>query len=254
MGSVTGVCKMCGQLSKLVRSHIIPRSFYKLIKGSGNYAVVFNANKPFKSAGEFFQSGPYDDSILCLDCERKFADFDNYGWQILGSPPLTDPVHDDVGKPYAYRIPCDTDKIRRFLLSVLWRASVSSLECFSRVKLGPRAEVIKTRIFSPAPLLPNEFPITAARLQMDALGKYRDILFEPLKGRIHGLISHVLYLPPNLKFVVATGRGTLPHVFNPLLMTDPSYFYLLDNPKSVMIEPAFLRSIIGKMRSASSGR
>ena len=109
----------------------------ELIKGSGKYTVVFNANKPVESAGTFLQAGPYDDSILCLDCERTFNDFDNYGWQILGSPSLSNPVHDETGRSYAYRISCDTDKIRRFLLSVLWRASVSSLACFSKVNSVP---------------------------------------------------------------------------------------------------------------------
>jgi hypothetical protein len=248
MAVVTGICKKCGQAKRLAKSHIIPQSFCEIIKGSGKYTVVVNANKPFKSAGKFLQSGPYDDSILCLGCEGDFSDFDSYGWQILGPPSLSDPVLDEIGKTYAYRISCNTDKIRRFLLSVLWRASVSSLECFSRVKLGPRSDIIKARIFDPRPLQPDEFPITAARLQMDALGKYQDLIFEPLKGRIHGLISHVLYLPPDLKFVIATGRGSLPDIFRPLLMTDPSFFYLLDNPKGLMIEPAFLRGIIGKLR------
>jgi hypothetical protein len=127
MGSAIGVCKMCDQLKSLVKAHIIARSFFETIRGSGKYSVLVNANKPIKAAGTFFRAGPHDDSILCEECERLFSEFDNYGWQILGTPSLNDPVYDN-GKPYSYKIACDTDKLRRFLLSVLWRASASKLQ------------------------------------------------------------------------------------------------------------------------------
>jgi hypothetical protein len=241
---------MCSQLKRLVKSHIIPRRFFELIRGSGNYSVLVNADKPLKEAGTFLQAGPYDDSMLCQDCERKFSDFDNYGWQILGEPLLNEGVYDN-GVLYAYKIACDTDKVRRFLLSVLWRASVSSLACYSRVNLGSRGDTIKSRIFDPTPLTGNEFPITAMRLPMEALGKYKDMLFQPLRERIYGLISHILYLPPNLKFVIATGRGNFPTVFRKFLITDPNFLYLLDHPEELMVERKFVPAMIEKMRGAN---
>jgi hypothetical protein len=250
MSSAVGVCRLCGQLKKLVRSHIIPKSFFEQIKACGKYSVLINANKPIRAAGTFLQAGPYDGSIPCEDCERRFSDFDSYGWQILGTLALNDPVYDD-GRPFAYKIACDTVKLRKFVLSVLWRASVSELKCYSRVQLGSRADIVKTRMFDASPLAPNEFPTTAMRLDLAGLDKYQDMLFQPLQSRIYGLISHTLYLRPDLKFIIATGGGDFPSIFRPFLITDPSFFYLLDCPKGLMLEQKFVPAMIEKMRRAS---
>lgn len=89
-----------------------------------------------KAAGTFHQASVYDSEILCEECEKKFSEFDRYGWEILGPmavdrPPPGLNLGNDV-----YKIDCDTDKLRRFILSVLWRASVSKSSFLFRRKSG----------------------------------------------------------------------------------------------------------------------
>jgi hypothetical protein len=72
-------------VDRLIKAHAIPRKFFAGIRGTGNYSVLIDANKPLKAAGTYYQAGAYDNEILCEDCEKKFSDFDNYGWQILGN-------------------------------------------------------------------------------------------------------------------------------------------------------------------------
>lgn len=242
---------MCGQTKRLINAHAILRRFFEVIRDTGKYSVMINANKPLKSAGKFYQAGVYDSEILCEDCERKFSDFDNYGWQILGNLSLTNSV-DDIDGTFAYRVDCDTDKIRRFLLSVLWRASVSRLEFYSRVTLGPYEARIKNRLFDSSPLRADEFQTTAMRLDIDALKRFRGTMFQPLKERQYGLITHVLYLPPDLKFNIVTGRGNFPPIFRPVLITESDHFHLFECPKKLMPERDYDPAMIGKMFRAET--
>jgi hypothetical protein len=238
---------MCDQTKRLIKAHIISRKFYEQIRGRDKYAVMVNANKSVKEAGTFYQAGIFDREILCEECERKFSALDDYGWQILGNTSLTNPLDDDDGT-FAYKIDCDTDKIRRFLLSVLWRASVSGHEFYSRVRLGPYEGAIKNRLFDGSPLRADDFPTTAMRSDTDALRRFRGMLFQPLRERYYGLITHVLYLPPDLKFNIVTGRGNFPPIFRSLLITEPDHFHVFEVPKELMPERDFGPAMIRKMR------
>ena len=73
---VIGLCRLCDQIKELVKAHAIPRKWFEGIRGTGNFSVMINANKPVKKAGKFYQAGVYDSEILCADCEAKFSGFD----------------------------------------------------------------------------------------------------------------------------------------------------------------------------------
>ena len=152
-----GTCRFCNLIKPLIKAHIIPRSFFLKYKGDPAkgqkpYAVLVDSKKPIKESGEFKQAGIYDSNILCESCEKKFGEFDRYGWEIL--EPITVDTPPSQYNGSVYKIDCDTDKIRRFILSVLWRASVSKIQFYKDVDLGPYERVVKDRIFDPASLLP----------------------------------------------------------------------------------------------------
>lgn len=120
-----------------------------------------------KVAGTFHQAGVYDSEILFEECEKKFSEFDRYGWEILGpmavdGPPPGLNLGNDV-----FKIDRDTDKLRRFILSVLWRASVSKNPFYLRksgsVRKYNKSEVIRS--FDPRPLSKYEFQTVAMILQ-----------------------------------------------------------------------------------------
>lgn len=105
-------------------------------------SVLANANKPIKSAATYHQSGVYDAEILCEECERRFSEFDRYGWETLGPMALDRPPAESK-IDHLYKIDCDTDKLRRFILSVLWRASVSKSPFYTAIKLGPYEDLLR---------------------------------------------------------------------------------------------------------------
>jgi hypothetical protein len=237
---------MCNQFKELVKAHSIPRKFFESIRGTGNYSVLINANKPLKQAATYCQAGAHDHTILCEDCERKFSGLDTYGWQILGKPDLSQPWHGQDGTLLGHKIACDTDKIRRFILSVLWRASVSGIPFYENVDLGPYESKVNTRIFDATPLRPDEFPMVAVRVDTRALGAFSGVLFEPFRRRNH----HVLFLPGGLRFMVITGQGSFPGIFQSHLINDPKQFRLVYCPKEFMIERDYVPTMIAKLRKA----
>jgi hypothetical protein len=246
---------MCNQTRKLIKAHIIPRKFFEGIRGTGKYSVMVDANKPLKQARTFHQAGGYDSAILCEDCEKKFSDLDHHGWQILGKPSLTNPLYDDLEESlYGYKIDCDTDKIRRFILAVVWRATVSRNPFYSEVDLGPYESILRARLFDPAPLRAHEFPTVAMRLDTEALGIYGGSLFQPFKKNTRSSVSHVLYLTVGLKFVIITGRGSFPSFFQPYLINAPNSFLLVRCPKKkeFMPERDYVPAMIAKTRRAEA--
>ena len=186
---------MCGETKPLVKAHIISKKFFESLKQDKPYGVLVDSNKPIKSAGKFRQAGVYDNEILCECCEKKFSEFDRYGWEILGPITLDRPP---AGRDLdVYKIDCETDNLRRFILSVLWRASVSKNPFYSAVKLGPYETPIRERIINSDTLLPEEFPTLAMILETGALGKYDSVLFPPSHGRMqNGTIIHTLFPAP----------------------------------------------------------
>jgi hypothetical protein len=82
------------------------------------------------------------------------------------------------------------------------------------------------------------------RLDPAAYGKYRDMLFQPFLARIHGLLTHTLYLPPDLKFLVVTGGGNFPSQFLSLTFSQPDHFYLMECPEELTVERDFLSALI----------
>jgi hypothetical protein len=83
------------------------------------------------------------------------TELDEYGWEILGKPLKGQIIADPVtGVELAIEVSgVDTDKLRRFILSVLWRSSVSILDVYSNVSLDTKFQKgVQARIFDPKPL------------------------------------------------------------------------------------------------------
>ena len=129
-------CRLCGQDKKLVRAHVIPESFFRVLRSGGeNPRLISNAANAFPQRAPI---GVYDQGILCEECERKFGHVDDYGARVL----LTrfyelfhSVVHLDKTVALQAR-DVDQELLLRFFIATLWRASVSTHPFYSRVELG----------------------------------------------------------------------------------------------------------------------
>jgi len=78
-------CKYCEKEKSLVKSHIIPRSFFEI--------KDFNRKAPKKSLSLLSDSGKinpmkhpigiYDIHLFCKECENKFMKYDDYAFKLL---------------------------------------------------------------------------------------------------------------------------------------------------------------------------
>jgi len=74
-------CRLCEKEGKLVKAHVIPEAFFRVLREDGNSPQLLTSTPdhlPKRSP-----IGVYDESILCEVCESKFDRFDDYGIQTL---------------------------------------------------------------------------------------------------------------------------------------------------------------------------
>lgn len=158
-------CKFCGTDKPLVKSHIIPRSFYEI--------RAFKQKAPKKalsllSDAEAFRPkrrsiGIYDPQLFCKDCEDKFMTYDDYACKLLIERREQRKVLKDqdevLGEFYdSY----DYNKTKLFFMSVLLRAGLSEDPFFEHVKLGPYADTLKESIESGNARSPHDFAVFLA--------------------------------------------------------------------------------------------
>ena len=232
MGRVRNkACKLHKQpTNDFVKAHAIPRSFFHEFRGSDPNSVLVNVSGKGKLARRI-QAGVWDDEILCRHCESRFSDLDTCGWEILGNPDLSQPFLDRDFQLVGYAVSCDTDKLRRFVLSVLWRASVSKIPFYQHLRLGIHEKSVINRVFDATPLLPDEYPITVFFLEKHFLGKDLHMIFPPLTDNLSsGGLMCSLYLP-RLKIITTIGNASCLGRSDLFLVQKPDQFFMPFLPK-----------------------
>ena len=122
-----GFCKFCGEERELINSHIIPKCFYqfKELDLGGMHTVIPPEKRIDKSPHR--QNG-FKEPLMCAECDNAMGKLDGYANMILFKVvPNSKSQPADVGKVYLVQPKdFDYDKLRKFLISLVWRASVSS--------------------------------------------------------------------------------------------------------------------------------
>ena len=140
-----GKCKLCRQTKPLIKkSHIISEFFYK---EAGLYDEHHQFGVHFFKEGNYQRSskrnlGEYESYILCQDCEKKFSEQESYARATLFSTNSV-PVRkasqisysSNDGLTTAHIKNINYQRFKLFLLSLLWRASISSRPFFNELSL-----------------------------------------------------------------------------------------------------------------------
>lgn len=145
------LCNLCQLDKKLVNAHILPKWSVKELRGNKNFLVEFD-----RVAGpKRVQTNAYDPNILCKECDSEVVGkYDTYASRFFKEARIENLVFigkSDEGVPqYIAEVTnhYDYDKLAIFLLSVLWRASISDLPEFENIKLGKYEEVVRSFILS----------------------------------------------------------------------------------------------------------
>jgi hypothetical protein len=233
------ICRFCDKdKPKLAKAHIIPRSFFKGVRGKGNYSVEMRVSK--KAVKEKYQqAGNYDTGILCEECERKFAKYDAHGHSVFTKVFEEAKIYrDPAGMECGYLLPdVDFPLLKLFLLGVLWRASVSSLDFFSNVDLGERHEATIKSLISEGTIKGADQYQFFCSHQRDA--QYRKVILPPWKRRMDGINYIQLYLP-DIQIVVKVDQRKLPEIFVPIVIKPDAPNYLVFFPFKGSTEADYL--------------
>lgn len=147
-------CKLCKQEKKLIkRSHIIPNFMFDGIYDE-KHQLLSAFLDPVKKE-KLLNTSHYDKDILCLECDRDIiGKYETYASKALYGGKLKEYEQPKRIKRIAKDGYISIDvtnisykKFKLFLLSILWRASVSKQSFFKRVRLGPHEEVIRRMIY-----------------------------------------------------------------------------------------------------------
>jgi hypothetical protein len=200
-----GICRYCGQHRTLIRAHVIPESFFRKERSdAGTLLIVNGQDYPKRSP-----IGVYDTRLLCADCEMKFGDLDDYAARVLLNDfdAMFEPVL-DLGAPVAYVASgVDQDRLMRFFVSLLWRASASWLPFFARVDLGRYAAEARAAVEDRAAPVSSAFGVVLSRWPpAEEIGLGGHGVMDPFAERWDGVNAYRMSLGQMVGYVKVDRR------------------------------------------------
>src|SRR5450432_1749432 len=137
--------------TKLVKAHIVPAGFGRLIR-SGQGPLLKLATDRVAEAVP--QLGDYDTNILCETCDNILGKDDEYALTVCKTFKAKS---EKENGDYFELEGIDCERFSKFVLSVIWRASISTRGAFCAVRsLGPYNKIAREIIFGIRPI--EDFP------------------------------------------------------------------------------------------------
>lgn len=240
-----GVCKFCGGEKELIKAHIIPRNFYINYKQDKYRSVDLNTGK-----WEQRQCGAYDKNILCSDCDNGvFKKFDDEGYRIL-----LQECKNHTEKNYNNSILYHFKKndfnyllLRKFFISILWRASISNIEEFKFVNLGKYEELAKQILLGNSN---NENLFNVIIFKSPNNKKFNKIV-SIQKGRFYSATTYTIFMASFNIVVIINASGlplTVKNIFNQLFLSE-NELYILETEEIYEDKMQYFYKIIKKGKS-----
>ena len=142
-----------------------------------------------KKLKPFIQIGVFDKNILCSECDNeKLGSLEKYAQKVLFGKNLNKeetPICKNykVGEyEFSECKNVDYGKFKLFLLSILWRSSITDRPTFNSVELGPHSDKLKDMILNSNPGEELEYPITITSF-IRADYHYKDLILTPRRMR-----------------------------------------------------------------------
>lgn len=165
------ICKLCLQDKQLIKaSHIIPDFMYQDLYDDKHKLILFNPHEIIKGKGYIKKpsTGEYEGGLLCKTCDNELLGgiYENYVSKVMYADEISEDVRVQItrcknehGVEYSNFTNLDYTKYKLFLLSILWRAHISSRPSFNQINLGPHADIIRKMIYENNPGKPEEYVI-----------------------------------------------------------------------------------------------
>lgn len=200
-------CKLCQQERKLIKAHILPKFLYEKMKDEKNsFLSVAYDIKNFKNHKvKKVQMEDYDPNILCSDCDNRIfgTNYENYAKIMFYgakfpteiNPECTNYKNPNDGAEYSICKNFDYKKTKNFLLSLLWRASITNRSFFEDVDLGNKHnERLRKILYENLETNEDEYPIIISSF-IRTNNKFDNLIFKPYKSKNKdGLISYIFMI------------------------------------------------------------
>lgn len=161
------LCKLCNTEKELIkRSHIIPDFLYHGLFNETHFIATIEL-EDFKNRKRI-PTGVYDKHLLCRDCDNRIIGrFESYARNVLlgckgniETQPIIEQRINQLNRKYLHVKNINYSKFKLFLLSILWRASISEQNFFKSIKLSVEHETaIGKMILDNNPKSVNDYPI-----------------------------------------------------------------------------------------------
>ncbi|MBI4946221.1 MAG: hypothetical protein HY840_07450 [Bacteroidetes bacterium] len=174
------------------KSHIIPEFMYQDLFDNKHKIYVFSPYAKLQGQERIKRpsSGEYENGLLCADCDNKllgsYEDYASkaiYGGELPANEcPTCENYENQHGVKFTGCKNISYKKFKIFLLSVLWRSSISSRPLFSEISLGPHEEIIRKMIYEGNPGEASDYPIFFMTFVNDK-SMSKDIIAQPQRRR-----------------------------------------------------------------------
>ena len=200
--------------TELVRAHVIPRGFARDL-GSDGSNISMSIDKT-RIANP--QQGEFDEHILCAECDGRFGRLDNYA--ITVTREFSD-EHLPIGERQ-FEVPnSDSGEFLRFVLALLWRASVSSRPIFNSIALGKYEDIARDVAFGRRGI--SDFPqfsviLTRPRSEYD-IDPTGFFTYPKRSAFERGLVSYHFAIG-GFRIIAVVDSRPLPPELTPYLLTE----------------------------------
>lgn len=196
-----GLCKLCQNEDTLCqKSHIIPKKIWDYVKGEEKNAWIFTKeNKPSQT-----QNGLHEPNILCNCCEQIIGSYEKYGQELIKK--LENNQYDSniiMKDKIKYFQINDYDYInfKLFLLSILFKISISNQDFYSNLSLGKWENKLRSSILSNNPGEKYDFATCIRRFE----GKEAYLITNPVRSR-YGSINYCEYRLANYFVIIKVDK------------------------------------------------
>lgn len=195
-----------------------------------------------KTKKDFKQAGISDRTIVCQACESRFSKYDDHGYRVFTNVFRQKKVYSDhQGNRCAYLLPrVDYHRLKLFVLSLLWRASVSQHLFFRRVTLGPHQETIRSMIDADDAGGVDDYSFACIHHLNQ---RYENIILPPVTTRIATLRCVRFYLP-NITIIVKTDKRPFTEPFRTIMIAPKPPHYLAFMPYQGSLEHKYLAKTV----------
>ena len=207
-----GICKLCRKEKKLIEAHIIPKFMYKKMKDENHsfYDITYNLDTK-ETKSKKTQKEDYDKNILCSDCDNGIIGgiYENYAKEALYgenlnpeiAPKCENFMNPNDGTEYSICKNIDYTKMKLFLLSLLWRASISARPTFNQVSIGIKhEEIIRKMLYENIEPAETEYPIIITSF-MRTENKLDNMIFQPKRIKYKDGLNGYSFLIDSLEFI-----------------------------------------------------